>query len=379
VGRGLAHVLDTPVLSDRRRRVDKLRNFFAGSVVSDGVEGERRGVSNDSAGDTLRSVDSAHAGGLGLAAMAELTAEQRLVLVRRRRKLRALLGEDVVVAGGNDSAGAWAADAPPPPVAAAPVDVAANEQQHVRARWRRRKLKAVLGDVPLGVSTLYPSDLADHAGDGSSDGGGSDDARDAQQQRRRQRVRKLRSFFGHSLGADAARRALAPVAEEQSEEAVNTSYEFVPLPSTRTAQKVSADTWRLSVADGQAALAGVDDAQQPFRAQFWVTGDASPETPPKSPAKRASLIARLRPRRPSAASKTPGSPGEPRSPAAAVRRGLFARLADRPAERSPVPPRASSIRPLSPLPPISPNNLQASFDRGVVALRSLDEPKEPQA
>ncbi|KAJ1720809.1 hypothetical protein LPJ53_004597 [Coemansia erecta] len=436
VGRGLAHVLGTPTLHDRRRRVDRLRSFFGGgsgngSVVSDAHSAERRGLSNDSAaGDTLRSLGSAHSGGLGLAALAELTAEQRHVLVRRRRKLRALLGEDVVVAGGGggggcdgESAVVWPAEPGPPPppppyqppmadqsAAGAPVD----EQQRVRAHWRRRKLKAVLGDVPAGVSTVYASDRAGPPpGDASSDGGADDDDDNARQrqQQRRQRVRKLRRFFGQSLGADAARHVLAPVAEEDDGDdlddggggggdidgsrAASASFELVPLPRTHVqspaaaaAAAVEAEAgWRLSAAGGRAGLAGVDDGQQPFRAQFWVTADTSPETPAASPGKRASLIARLRPRRPSASSPRPsaGPPGSPRSPAAGARRRLFARLGERPGEqRSPAqaqalpPPRASSIRPLSPLPPISPNNLQASFDRGVVALGRLDEAAEAQ-
>ncbi|KAJ2786597.1 hypothetical protein GGI15_001402 [Coemansia interrupta] len=359
-----AHVLGTPA-QHRRRRGDRLRSFFASSSAVDDAADARRGVSNDSsAGDTLASLDSAYAGAVGLAAMAELTPEQRHVLVRRRRKLRALLGEDVVVGGG----GGGEAPADPPVTADPPatVDAPADEHQRVRAHWRRRKLKAVLGDVPAGVVTAYPGDRI-APGDASSDGGG-DDAGDMQQQRR-QRVRKLRRFFGQSLGADAARHVLAPVAEEDSAAA---SYEFIPLPRAAARSPAAEDAWRLSLAEGRPAVAGVDSAQQPFRAQFWVTADTSPDTPPATPGKRASLIARLRPRRGSAASPKPATAGSP-----GARRRLFSRMGERPAE--PLPPRASSIRPLSPLPAISPNNLQASFERSVVALARLDEAAEPPA
>ncbi|KAJ1822488.1 hypothetical protein LPJ75_000405 [Coemansia sp. RSA 2598] len=112
-----APLASTPALAsaiyERKRRVDKLREFFGGAdpssllaKKSSSMSSDHRGdVGADARGDTVRSTSTLNSlAGTASSSMdfeiepsqSALTAEQRNLLVRRRRKLRALLGEDCV-------------------------------------------------------------------------------------------------------------------------------------------------------------------------------------------------------------------------------------------------------------------------------------------
>ncbi|KAJ2700200.1 hypothetical protein FB645_005065, partial [Coemansia sp. IMI 203386] len=88
---------------ERKRRVDKLREFFGGADPTSILA--KKSSSTDTRNDTIRSVSTinSQADTIGSSMDFEfeghssaLTAEQRNLLVRRRRKLRAILGEDCV-------------------------------------------------------------------------------------------------------------------------------------------------------------------------------------------------------------------------------------------------------------------------------------------
>ncbi|KAJ2600242.1 hypothetical protein GGF39_001867 [Coemansia sp. RSA 1721] len=91
---------------ERKRRVDKLREFFGGADPT-GILAKKPS-STDTRNDTVRSVSTinSQADTIGRSSSSmdfeleghssALTAEQRNLLVRRRRKLRAILGEDCV-------------------------------------------------------------------------------------------------------------------------------------------------------------------------------------------------------------------------------------------------------------------------------------------
>ncbi|KAJ2716552.1 hypothetical protein H4R19_000583, partial [Coemansia spiralis] len=286
--------------------------------------------------------------------------------------------------------------------------VPAGDEQHERALWRRNKLVGTLGDVPSDIGTHYTGDSNATTG---SDMDGPADTTQQQQQDRRQRPKKLRHFFGLSLNSEAM--LMQEVARNQppadSPALSGESFDMVPGPAP-----AEAASWP--------PLLLQEDP--PVRAQFWMTG--SPESQEsvlsdEATSHRSSLLATLRAHkatiigsirrapasRPAAslpasarsrtstqsslASSSAGSQHNSAHSAAAAavpspgKLALLARkikprsdadqsapllamarlLGDaRSLPQSPlVPPVcSSSIKPLSPLPAISPNNLQASID-----------------
>ncbi|KAJ2739177.1 hypothetical protein GGI20_006154, partial [Coemansia sp. BCRC 34301] len=242
-----------------------------------------------------------------------------------------------------------------------------SEDQRMRARWRRNKLVTMLGDVPSGVTTVYRTDpVAQQKSDDDDNDSSALCASQSAHMKHRQRARKLRHFFGQSLAPDAILRQsssprLAGIPESLAPDIVGEeeSYEFVPLKS---GPPPASSCW--DHVDSLAAA--LPDLEPPNRAQFWMTTSSasSPESQASVVAsektnRRASLIASLRARKasiigtikratPSTSSLLP--PQTPPHTAAAKPQG--------------------GIKMLSPLPPISPNNFQASFDRGM-ALREV--------
>ncbi|KAJ2825051.1 hypothetical protein GGI24_003264, partial [Coemansia furcata] len=183
---------------ERKKRVNRLREFFgrndatpsnsspllmtsSNSRLSNG----QTGLSNDAWNNTSRSTISTstsedHNGDKNAVV---LSAEQRNLLVRRRRKLKALLGEQVeeTIVGHINNSSMEHAMLTPEPSSTAPSTLSSgnsaragrppsqileasslmgniSEEQRMRARWRRNKLVAMLGDVPNGVTTVYRTD-----------------------------------------------------------------------------------------------------------------------------------------------------------------------------------------------------------------------------
>ncbi|KAJ2860362.1 hypothetical protein GGH94_005565 [Coemansia aciculifera] len=457
---------------ERKKRVNRLREFFGRSDAAPPSPSPpppstallmsaanlrlsngngQPGLFNEAWNDTTRSTMSTstsedHSGDKS----AVLSAEQRNLLVRRRRKLNALLGEQVeetIVghAGNSNNTSMERVMLTPEPSSTAPstlssVDSARvgrarsqllqsssllgdiSEEQRMRARWRRNKLVAMLGDVPTGVTTVYRTDpIAQNKSDSDEldDEAGGDIKSGNRQQQNQQRARKLRHFFGQSLGpdtilrqsnsprpSDKSRAQLATVSEIPesiapatavtpisdiasdivSEDAEETSsYEFIPLKSGPPCDSTG---WEHI----DALAAALPDLQPPNRAQFWVT--TSSASSPESQAsvlvsektnRRASLIASLRARKasiigsikratPSTSSlvgisnNSPQTPPPPRSLLSGKHVEPLHGVAN--LAKSQGLGQVQNVKSLSPLPPISPNNFQASFDRGM-ALREV--------
>ncbi|KAJ2731142.1 hypothetical protein IW152_004766, partial [Coemansia sp. BCRC 34962] len=459
---------------ERKKRVNRLREFFGRSdaaplnpspqpstaLLMTGVN-SRHGNGNGNAqseawNDTTRSTISTstsedHVGNK----RAVLSAEQRNLLVRRRRKLNALLGEQVeeTIVGHGSSNSMERVMLTPEPSSTAPSTLSStnsacigrprsqllessslmgdiSEEQRTRARWRRNKLVAMLGDVPTGVTTVYRTDIvapnkSDSEGVDDDDdndnamGTGKRQPRQNLPQQHRQRARKLRHFFGQSLEPDSIvrqrnsprpsgnnRAHLTPVSEtpeplvhaaatsipdilsdsvSDGTEGASSSYEFIPLKSGPPCDPA---TWEHI----DSLATALPDLQPPNRAQFWVTTSSasSPESQASVLAsektnRRASLIASLRARKASIIGSIKRA-----TPSTASLVGV----GNNSSQKLP-PPRSSlasknveplngpanisksqgvaplqSVKSLSPLPPISPNNFQASFDRGM-ALREV--------
>ncbi|KAJ2160601.1 hypothetical protein GGF46_002144 [Coemansia sp. RSA 552] len=434
---------------ERKRRADKLRDFFG---RADAAAADQHVPSDDH--DDLPSIGSA-----SFVRDHPLTASQRNLLVRRRRKLKAILGEQVdesvvsiprtpgsqqlsllgasdyslptpdrsLSSTSGDLAGSrdiqirqyskirevLGASAPAPLYVSGPSEAPEQhpemsaEEQRDRARWRRNKLKSILGDVPPDVSTLYRTET--RSSEATEDQG-------PHQQLKRRRQQKLRKFFGQSLNPDAMLMqgigGGGDIPDDESFEMVATSYS----PSSSSISPISLEA-------AQAATGMLPDLDTVGRAQFWVT--SSPESqesalPNDRSHRRTSLMATLRahkasiigsikrePRRarsstmsthasdkesvhPAMAAVPSPSPVIPPQPLSASpgKRSFLARkirpetMVGGGGGASPasvqqrnlplVPPRSTSIKPLSPLPAISPNNLQASFDRSM-ALRDVPE------
>ncbi|KAJ1759492.1 hypothetical protein LPJ58_002237, partial [Coemansia sp. RSA 1591] len=304
--------------------------------------------------------------------------------IRQYAKIRDMLGEN----------------APAP----AKRDATVSDEQRVRARWRRNKLVTMLGDVPSDVTTLYRTDA-----------GHSPNVSEADQSpellplkheppsQQRQRVKKLRHFFGQSLNSDAmlmqgiARDTgrVTPSSDNNDVDNSKESFELVTQPTPRM----------------PGMLPDVnEDALDSVKAQFWMTSSPeSQESELPDSNRRSSLRATLRAHKasiigsikrgspslssqiitrprastrssqassisnsqlaaaPSVAASSPGKLSYLSRKLVQASEGL--RSSPRPSPR--VPPNCTpTIRPLSPLPDISPNNLQASFDRGM-ALRDV--------
>ncbi|KAJ2334090.1 hypothetical protein GGI00_002014, partial [Coemansia sp. RSA 2681] len=177
--------------------------------------------------------------------------------------------------------------------------------------------------------------------------------------------------------------------DEEEDEMTTSSYEFVPLKSEPPFDPSStASAWEHTT--DPLAAAGLPDLQPPNRAQFWMTTSSasSPESQASVPIsektnRRASLIASLRAHKasiigsikratPSTSSLVTSSPQPPppRSLPSSKQVEPLPGLAKNNNSNLTSKPRGHSVKPLSPLPPISPNNFQASFDRGM-ALREV--------
>ncbi|KAJ2792656.1 hypothetical protein GGI18_000235 [Coemansia linderi] len=457
---------------ERKKRVNRLREFFgrsdaapsnpspqpASALLMAGVNSRHShgNGQSDAWNDTTRStISTSTSEDHTCDKSAGLSAEQRNLLVRRRRKLNALLGEQVeeTIVGHGSNNSMEHVMSTPEPSSTAPSTLSSinsaragrpqsqllessslmgdiSEEQRTRARWRRNKLVAMLGDVPTGVTTVYRTDFAaqnksdseevdDDDDDAISDGRRQPRCSLPQQQQHRQRARKLRHFFGQSLEPDSIARQtnsprhsgknrtqLTPVSEtpeplvhaaatpisdvvsdvvsDGTEE--TSSYEFIPLKSGPP--PCDSATWEHI----DSLAAALPDLQPPNRAQFWVT--TSSASSPESQAsvltsektnRRASLIASLRARKasiigsikratPSTASlvgvghNSPQTLPLPRSLLASKNAEPLHGLANIGKSQGVGP--LQSVKPLSPLPPISPNNFQASFDRGM-ALREV--------
>ncbi|KAJ2303906.1 hypothetical protein IWW55_002687, partial [Coemansia sp. RSA 2706] len=311
--------------------------------------------------------------------------------IRQYSKIRDMLGDN----------------APPPLISDPPASsVKASDEQRVRARWRRNKLVNMLGDVPADVSTLYRTDTR------SQDTSETDEPAPPSESKyeRRQRVKKLRHFFGQSLNSDAmlmqgiarepnGRMTPASDIDECNEiaDCDSESFELVGSPAPTPAPTLA-----------PAVLPALDDdALGPVKAQFWMTSSPESQAAELPENRRSSLMTTLRahkasiigsikrgspqlgsrsrastqsshaslasgPATPQLAASSISAPSLSSSPAlpppSPGKLSFLARKIGRPSPKpSPlVPPaRLSSIKPLSPLPDISPNNLQASFDRSM--------------
>ncbi|KAJ2838642.1 hypothetical protein FBU31_000877, partial [Coemansia sp. 'formosensis'] len=448
---------------ERKKRVNRLREFFgrndatpsnsspllmasSNSRLSNGQAGLANDAWNNTSRSTISTSTSEDHNGDKNAVV--LSAEQRNLLVRRRRKLKALLGEQVeeTIVGHINNSSMEHAMLTPEPSSTAPSTLSSgnsaragrppsqilessslmgdiSEEQRMRARWRRNKLVAMLGDVPNSVTTVYRTDpIAQCKSD--SDELESDLTSGNRQQKldpgsmRQHRARKLRHFFGQSLGPDSIMQqqqqnsprpsdrgrtqlmsvVATPISdiasdiiseEEKEEEETSSSYEFVPLKSEPPPPCRDSTAWEHI----DSMVAVLPDLQPPNRAQFWMT--TSSASSPESQAsvlisektnRRASLIASLRARKasiigsikratPSTASLVGISNSHPQ-PAPVPSRSLLSKKQQQQQQVEPLHLVASksqgvlNVKPLSPLPPISPNNFQASFDRGM-ALREV--------
>ncbi|KAJ1989335.1 hypothetical protein EDC05_004729 [Coemansia umbellata] len=475
------------VIFERKKRVDKLREFFGRSDPVNPLDYFQQRDSQGSVRSTSTSVDTE-------SIEPHLTPAQRQLLVRRRRKLKALLGEQVdeQIIGLSpsvsfdslgtqlESVGSFCPlpsngpteqdslrnakirqyskirevlgeSAPVPSLYLGAKEPALLAEQ-ILAQRRRTKLEAMLGGVPENLTTFYKTDAdrtqakknSAYLSDASSDG-----ERQAYESIRQQRMQCLEQTGGSEhlakIGGSINGSCL-PASPSDSDD----SYEFVPLKSpciqkatlpqpalVEQKNPSSAQTrgWRLTltkpvntsspltpvepsnsswevahpapIAEDVISISEADNPS-PVRAQFWMT--SSPESQASVVAseranKRTSLMATLRASKaniigslkratPSTASVnlTQQHPGRPRassqssnSSVGSKRRsninpklGFLSKIAkpsaltDKKKINPPVipPMRASSIKPLSPLPPISPNNFEASFDRGM-ALREV--------
>ncbi|KAJ2124017.1 hypothetical protein IW147_002124 [Coemansia sp. RSA 720] len=282
-------------------------------------------------------------------------------------------------------------------------DAVVSDEQRVRARWRRNKLVTMLGDVPSDVTTLYRTDVSRSSNISEADQSPELPLKHEPPSQQRQRVKKLRHFFGQSLNSDAM--LMQGIARDTGRVTPSSDHNDVDN-SKESFELVTRPTPRMPV-----MLPDVnEDALDSVKAQFWMT--SSPESQeselPESN-RRSSLRATLRAHKasiigsikrgspslssqiitrsrastrssltssisnsqmaaaPSVVASSPGKLSYLSRKIVQASEGL--RSSPRPSPR--VPPNCTpTIRPLSPLPDISPNNLQASFDRGM-ALRDV--------
>ncbi|KAJ2830712.1 hypothetical protein IWW50_000114, partial [Coemansia erecta] len=402
---------DTPLTPEQRnilvRRRRKLKALLGEQVDECVVNFEANGnarFSLDALGDSTYSlltpeytslssslVGSADASG----AAPTPTVDAHNAQIRQYSKIRDILGDN-----------------PPAP---ARRDDTVSDEQRMRARWRRNKLVTMLGDVPADVTTLYRTDTGQSAAGSDSEELQSPELPPKHGQQR-QRVKKLRHFFGQSLNSDAmlmqdisrTSGRMTPASDhndgDNDDNSTNDdeSFELVtrPVPHVPQPPMLLPDV--------------AEDALGSVKAQFWMT--SSPESQHSElhdGNRRGSLRATLRAHKASIiGSIKRGSPTIP--PAQTVQRsrasthssqtsnisntqlaaassiassspGRLSFLSRKLAQASEglrsspkpsplVPPHcAPTIRPLSPLPDISPNNFQASFDRGM-ALRDVPAP-----
>ncbi|KAJ1765978.1 hypothetical protein LPJ74_006108 [Coemansia sp. RSA 1843] len=227
---------------------------------------------------------------------------------------------------------------------------------------RRRKLKAILGEqVDECIIGFSPSVSFDERDEDAVDIDGMSSVRNM-------RIRQY-SKIREVLGESAPMPNLAPISPAATDSADNdssvgtssssssSSYEFVPVESSDPVRPVRAQFWMTSSPESQASIVS-NEPQSNKRASLMATLRA----------RKASIIGSIKRATPSTTSLRNGitastttntySGGVP---------GAFmtSRLV-----RDNVPARSTSILPLSPLPPISPNNFEASFDRGM-ALREV--------
>ncbi|KAJ2767203.1 hypothetical protein IWQ57_004048 [Coemansia nantahalensis] len=370
---------------ERKRRADKLREFFGRADPGADEQLPPAAAAAVAAASAMSSIPSLPLRGVSLAD-APLSAEQRNILVRRRRKLKALLGEQV-----EESVISLA-----PAVCPDTARSSASSQ----------------ADVPFCVPELDGSACSlltpEHTSQASSAGMSADAPPSAAPDAARQRAQRLRRFFGQSLNSEAM--LMQGVAHSGSPALTDESFDIVPNAPADGA-------WPpFCASEGSAPLLLQEDP--PVRAQFWVTD--SPESQesvltdegagPRSSllkalrAHKASIIGSIRrptpSMQPSARSRTStqsslasSTTGSQRNSAVATpspgKLAMLARKikpwpdAEQPVAMPPPPPplavarlvddarsqplappvRSSSIKPLSPLPGISPNNLQASIDR----------------
>ncbi|KAJ2009341.1 hypothetical protein GGI04_000547, partial [Coemansia thaxteri] len=504
------------------------------SLLLSGVGGGSAAISNN--GSQLPSQSSEAGNGTARSTMsmstndevlqgtdAMLSSEQRNLLVRRRRKLRALLGEQVeesiVGQGGAHSSAEHRqqlqrALLTPEPSSAEPSTLSStnsmvqletqqqqqpldsatlmgdiSEEQRLRARWRRNKLAAMLGNVPAGVTTAYVTDPvaasqiksdSEENNDAEETDGVDDTRQHGLHKQHRHRARKLHHFFGQHLGPDAMLRQsnsqaadrghrrhsrAAPLAtvpempeavvaqanfvptpasnsvgddvscypEDEAaldSRAPSSSYEFIPIKGVPPPMPSPGDSSGTSVAANGGGVSSSEpwehidmsssplpDLEPPNHAQFWMTTSSasSPESLASSVVaasektnRRASLIASLRARKasiigsimraaPSSTASLISNSSNKSSKSVGGGSSPSSRLRPQP-HPSPLVPRSgmpgkpsgglsqspsnqsghstssglAQIKPLSPMlpPPISPNNFQASFDRGM-ALREV--------
>ncbi|KAJ2399975.1 hypothetical protein GGI23_002327 [Coemansia sp. RSA 2559] len=289
-----------PMISifERKKRVDKLREFFGRSADS-----------ADSAASAFEAAnDSSHADDL------HLTRAQRQLLVRRRRKLKAILGEQVdeCIIGISPSVSFEEKDED------SHVDIEdISSARNMRIR-QYSKIREVLGEsAPMpNLAPISPA-ATDSTDNESSDASSS----------------------------------------SSSSSSCSSSYEFVPVESSDPVRPVRAQFWMTSSPESQASVVS-GDPQPNKRASLMATLRA----------RKASIIGSIKRATPSTSSLRNGIAVGNMNCATGGVPGAFS-LSSR-LGRDNVPARSTSILPLSPLPPISPNNFEASFDRGM-ALRDM--------
>ncbi|KAJ2714050.1 hypothetical protein H4R19_001932 [Coemansia spiralis] len=288
--------------------------------------------------------------------------------------------------------------------------VPVGDEQHERTLWRCNKLVGILGDVPSDIDTHYMGDSNAMTG---SDVDGPADTTQQQQQDWRQWAKKLRHFFGQSLNMEAMLMQEVACSQPPTDSPALSGESFDMVPGPAPAKAASWPPLLLQ-------------EDPPVRAQFWMMGSPESQESvlsDEATSHQSSLLATLRAHKATiigsirrapagcptaslpasarsqtsmqsslalssagsqrnsahsaAAAATVPSPGKlallahkikPRSDAdqSAPLPAMACLLGDaRSLPQSPLvlPVHSSSIKLLSPLPAISPNNLQASIDR----------------
>ncbi|KAJ2655615.1 hypothetical protein IWW48_005442 [Coemansia sp. RSA 1200] len=311
--------LPTISIFERKKRVDKLREFF--------------GRTTDPAASSLETVHESSA-----IDDSHLTHAQRQLLVRRRRKLKAILGEQVDECIIGLSPSVSFDEEKEEEVAAAGCEEKSLRNMRIR---QYSKIREVLGEAAPIPNVAPVSPPATDSVDSSSSSSSSIISSVS-----------IRSISSSNSGSSSSS---------------SSSYEFVPVESSDPIRPVRAQFWMTSSPESQASVVS-SEPHNTKRSSLMATLRA----------RKASIIGSIKRATPSTSNLRGGIPGcsgsnfinNNNSSSSSISNTTGAFLPSRAGARDKVPARSTSIRPLSPLPPISPNNFEASFDRGM-ALREV--------
>ncbi|KAJ2693392.1 hypothetical protein GGH99_001182, partial [Coemansia sp. RSA 1285] len=314
--------LPTISIFERKKRVDKLREFF--------------GRTTDPAASSLETVHESSA-----IDDSHLTHAQRQLLVRRRRKLKAILGEQVdeCIIGLSPSVSFDEEKEEEFPAAAAAAAAPAGCEEKSLRNMRIRqysKIREMLGESAPIPNVAPVSPPATDSVDSSS-----------------------------IIGSVSIRSISISISSNNSSSSSSSgsSYEFVPVESSDPIRPVRAQFWMTSSPESQASVVS-SEPHSTKRSSLMATLRA----------RKASIIGSIKRATPSTSNLRGGIPGCSNtnssnfinnSGSSSISNTTGAFLPSRAGARDKVPARSTSIRPLSPLPPISPNNFEASFDRGM--------------